>query len=119
MPLGDHVARLELQSLHPDYARAANGIIAGRNHLDDVPGLMRRLFRLFRHSALLARPISAWTRADGFILQLDDTGLQMQVALAGGNRDRERVAQLLAAAELIHRGVVPLEDEFSTSLGST
>ena len=66
VPLGDHVARLELQSLHPDYARAASGFIAGRNHPDDVPGLMR-LFRLFRHSALLARPISAWTRADEFI----------------------------------------------------
>jgi len=36
VPLGDHVARLELQSLHPDYARAANGFIAGRNHPDDV-----------------------------------------------------------------------------------
>jgi len=118
VPLGDHVARLELQSVHPDYARAANGFIAGRNHPDDVPGLVR-LFRLFRHSALLARPISAWTRADEFIVQLDDIGLQMQAAVADGNSGRERAGQLLAAAELIHRRVAPLEDEFSTSLGST
>jgi diguanylate cyclase (GGDEF)-like protein/PAS domain S-box-containing protein len=118
VPLGDHVARLELQSPHPDYARAASGFIAGRNHPDDVPGLMR-LFRLFRHSALLARPISAWTRADEFIPQLDDIGLQMQAAVAGGNGGSERLGQLLAAAELIHRRVAPLEDEFSTSLGST
>ena len=109
---------LELQSVHPDYTRAANGFIAGRNHPDDVPGLVR-LFRLFRHSALLARPISAWTRADEFIVQLDDIGLQMQAAVADGSGGRERAGQLLAAAELIHRGVAPLEDEFSTSLGST
>ena len=43
----------------------------------------------------------------------------MQAAVAGGNGGRERVGQLLAAAELIHRRVAPLEDEFSTSLGST
>jgi diguanylate cyclase (GGDEF)-like protein/PAS domain S-box-containing protein len=118
VPLGDHVARLELQSLQPDYARASRGFIAGRNHPDDVPGMVR-LFRLFRHSALLARPISAWTRADEYILQLNEIGAQMQVAVSAGDAGRERVAQLQAAAELIHHGVAPLEDDFSTSLGST
>ena len=118
VPLGDHVARLELQSIKPDYARAANGLVAGRNHPDDVPGLMR-LFRLFRHSVLLARPISAWTHADEFILQLNEIGVQMQAAVAAGDSGRARVEQLLSAAELIHRRVAPLEDDFSTSLGST
>ena len=102
MPLGDHVARLELQSLHPDYARAGSGFIAGRNHPDDVPGLVR-LFRLFRHSVLLARPIAAWTRADEFILQLDDIGVQMQAApWPTATAAASCAGQLLAAAEETH-----------------
>jgi diguanylate cyclase (GGDEF)-like protein/PAS domain S-box-containing protein len=117
VPLGDRTARLELQSSDPDYAIAGNGFLAARNHPDDVPGLMR-LFRLFRHSPVLARPIDAWTQADDFILQLDEIGRQMHRAVRSGGAERGRIVQLLAAAEQIHRRVAPLEDEFSASLGS-
>jgi diguanylate cyclase (GGDEF)-like protein/PAS domain S-box-containing protein len=118
VPLGDRVARLELQSATPDYVRAANSFIAARNHPDDVPGMMR-LFRVFRHSSLLARPIAAWTRADELILQLDEIGRQMHAQMASGSAAGDGVNRLLAEAEHIHRQVVPLEDEFSRSLGST
>jgi diguanylate cyclase (GGDEF)-like protein/PAS domain S-box-containing protein len=116
VPLGDRVARLELQSAAPDYVLAANSFIAGRNHPDDVPGMMR-LFRLFRHSSLLARSIDAWTRADELILQLAEIGQQMHAVRESGSAGS--VSQLLADAEHIHRQVAPLEDEFSRSLGST
>ncbi|MGC1523411.1 MAG: EAL domain-containing protein, partial [Steroidobacteraceae bacterium] len=116
--LADRVARLELQSAHPNYAAASNGFLVGRNHPDDVPGMML-LFRLFRHSALLARPIGAWTEADGLIVQLDEIGRQMHAIVESGGAERSRVEQLLAAAERIHAEVAPLEDEFSASLGST
>jgi|HubBroStandDraft_1064217.scaffolds.fasta_scaffold00154_38 diguanylate cyclase (GGDEF)-like protein len=116
--LGDRAARLELQSSRPDYTQARNGFLAGRNHPDDVSGMML-LFRLFRHSALLARPIDAWTRADELILQLDEIGRQMRSAVATAGTGRGRVEQLLADAENIHAEVAPLEDEFSASLGST
>ena len=46
VPLGDRAARLELQSPDPDFALARSGFLAGRNHPDDVPGMML-LFRLF------------------------------------------------------------------------
>ncbi|HXC10724.1 MAG TPA: EAL domain-containing protein [Steroidobacteraceae bacterium] len=116
--LGDRAARLELQSSHPDYALARAGFLAGRNHPDDVSGMML-LFRLFRHSALLARPIGAWTRADELILQLDEIGRQMQSGMMTAGPGRGRVEQLLTEAEGIHAEVAPLEDEFSASLGST
>src|SRR5579863_3302776 len=117
VPLGDRAARLELQSPHPDYALARSGFLAGRNHPDDVPGMML-LFRLFRHSALLARPIGAWTRADELILPLDEIGRRMRASVMAPDPGRSRVARLLAEAEDIHAEVAPLEDEFSASLGS-
>jgi diguanylate cyclase (GGDEF)-like protein/PAS domain S-box-containing protein len=118
VPLGDRAARLELQSADPDYAFAANSFIAARNHPDDVPGMMR-LFRLFRHSSLLARPIDAWTRADELILRLDDIGRQMHAVMHSHGTAGSGVRQSLAEAEHIHQQVAPLEDEFSRSLGST
>jgi diguanylate cyclase (GGDEF)-like protein/PAS domain S-box-containing protein len=118
VPLGDRAARLELQSPDPDYALARTGFLTGRNHADDVSGMML-LFRLFRHSALLTRPIGAWTRADGLILQLDDIGRQMRSEMMTAGPGPGRVARLLSDAEDIHAEVAPLEDEFSASLGST
>ncbi len=118
VPLGDRVARLELQSTAPDYVLAANSFIAARNHPDDVPGMIR-LFRVFRHSSLLARPIDAWTRADELILQLDEIGRQMYARMESGSAVDGGAGRLLDDAEHIHRRVAPLEDEFSRSLGST
>jgi diguanylate cyclase (GGDEF)-like protein/PAS domain S-box-containing protein len=118
VPLGDHAARLQLQGPAPDYQLAARGFIAGRNHPDDVPGMMR-LFRVFRNSAIMARPIAAWTQGDQLILQLDQVGQEMHAAIAAGETAHGRVEGLVANAEMIHLRVAPLEDDFSSSLGST
>jgi diguanylate cyclase (GGDEF)-like protein/PAS domain S-box-containing protein len=118
VPIGDRTARLQLQAPDPDYVLASQGLIAGRNHADDVPGMMR-LFRLFRHSRLLARPIAAWTQGDELILQLDQVGQQLHAAMIAPQHQPANVSRLLGAAEQIHTRVAPLEDDFSTSLGNT
>ncbi len=118
VPLADRVARMELQSAAPDYALAANSFVAARNHPDDVPGMIR-VFRVFKDSSLLARPIDAWTRADELILQLDEIGRHIHAMREAGSAVGRGVDPLLADAENIHRQVAPLEDEFSSSLGST
>lgn len=118
VPLGDRAARLQLQSADPDYLLASQGFFAGRNHPDDVPGMMR-LFRLFRDSRLMARPIDAWTQGDAFIIQLDEVGQQLHSAVVSPLKQTANVNRLLASAEQIHVRVAPLEDDFSTSLGNT
>ena len=116
--LGDHVARLQLQSPSPNYDLAALGFTAGRNHPDDVPGMMR-LFRWFRNSPILAEAISAWTQGDDLIARLEQVGQDIHSAIESKDTAPGRLEQLVADAELIHRRVAPLEDEFSTSLGQT
>jgi PAS domain-containing protein len=116
--LGDRAARLQLQSPRPDYDIAAQGFIAGRNHPDDVPGMMR-LFRWFRHSPILAEPLSAWTNADGLITTLDKVGLEIHDAIASKHAAPDTLERLAATAEVIHLQVAPFEDEFSASLGQT
>jgi hypothetical protein len=48
VPLGDSKTREELQKAHPDMAIARQGFREGRNHPDDVDGMIR----LFRKLAL-------------------------------------------------------------------
>jgi diguanylate cyclase (GGDEF)-like protein/PAS domain S-box-containing protein len=116
--LGDYAARLQLQSARPDYSLAAQGLIAGRNHVDDIPGMMRA-FRWFRSSPLLAEPISAWTRADELIAKLEHIGVEIHTAIESKHSIPGALEQLAAEAELIHHQVAPLEDDYSTSLGRT
>ena len=116
--LGDHAARLQLQSASPDYELATRGLLVGRNHADDIPGMMR-LFRWFRGSPILAEPLSAWTRADELIAKLEQVGLEIHTAIESKHAAPGALEQLATEAQLIHHQVAPLEDEFSTSLGRT
>ena len=115
VPLADRVARLELESDHPDYAAARQGFEGGRNDPADVPGMIR-LFRLFHDSALFTDALDAWTRGDDLILQLADIGQRIHADLGGAGFEQTLPARLLQA-ELIHERVAPLEDRFSSALG--
>src|SRR5260221_10473901 len=69
VPMGDQKARLELEKADPDFAAAWQGFIEGRNHPDDVPGLIM-LFRRFRHIDFMAAVLDLWTYGNRHIAQL-------------------------------------------------
>lgn len=116
VPLGDRAARLTLQSSSPDIDAATRGLLAGRNHPADIPGMIR-LFRLFSTNPLMRDAIRLWTLGDGLILQLGHTGQQLHAEVQSGHANPRRIAALLDAAEQIHRLVAPAEDGFSVALG--
>jgi diguanylate cyclase (GGDEF)-like protein/PAS domain S-box-containing protein len=116
VPLGDRVARLELLANHPDIARAAAGLLAGRNDPSDVGGMIR-MFRLFRSSALMAPAIRYWTGADAQIVQLEQTGEELHAAMTVNQGAATLPHALLATAKSIHLRVAPLEDGFSSAIG--
>ena len=117
VPLGDRMARLELQSANPDIALAAGGFLAGRNNPADIPGMIR-LFRLFRSSLIMAPSIRFWTNGDALIMQLADIGQRLHAEISASHPVSEYVESLLGAAEHVHVRVAPLEDGFSAALGS-
>ncbi|MDB6156446.1 MAG: sensory box protein [Gammaproteobacteria bacterium] len=117
VPLGDRMARLELQSANPDIALAARGFLAGRNDPADIPGMIR-LFRLFRSSLIMAPSIRFWTNGDALIMQLALIGQRLHAEISASHPDSGYVESLLGAAEHVHVRVAPLEDGFSAALGS-
>ena len=116
VPLGDRVARLQLQSPKPDLKLATRGFLAGRNDPADVPGLIR-LFRAFGTSHIMAEPLRFWTQGDALILQLAHVGEQLHQELGAGSPRPVTVAAWAAAADEVHARVAPLEDNFSQALG--
>lgn len=69
VPLGDRKARLELEKPEFDRDIARQGFLEGRNHPDDIEGMIR-LFRNFKNISLMRKPISIWTEGDRLIAAL-------------------------------------------------
>lgn len=117
VPLGDRLARLQLQSANPDLELASRGFLAGRNDPADIPGMIR-LFRLFRSSPIMAPSIRFWIIGDALMMQLSDIGERLHAEILADDPDEERIQSLLYAAEQVHVLAAPLEDGFSAALGS-
>jgi diguanylate cyclase (GGDEF)-like protein len=116
VPLGDRAARLELQSANPDIPAARRGLLAGRNHPDDIDGMIT-LFRLFHSHPLMDVAIRLWTAGDARILELERLGNELHRQIRAGHSAPQTTAASLETAERVHRQVAPLEEGFSRALG--
>lgn len=114
--LGDRQARLELDKPEPDWQVAASGFLQGRNHPDDVDGMIR-LYRNFRSVPELAQAIAVWSAADSHMDQLITLGTQIHSAVQKNPLNEETRRTFLAELTLINARLTPLEDEFSYALG--
>ena len=118
VPQGDEVARRQLQRAHPDYARARAGLLAGGNAPADITSLIV-LFRLFQNYPLMAHAIAVWGEADTLIDAIQQSGAALHAQVASGHPDPEAVRALVARVDDLHRRVVPLEEDFGESIGTT
>jgi diguanylate cyclase (GGDEF)-like protein/PAS domain S-box-containing protein len=114
--LGDRQARLELEKPRPDLALAAQGFLQGRNHPDDIDGMIS-LFRTFRKMPDIDRAIGYWTEGDRHIDRLIALGEKVRAAERTGALDEDAVRGYLAQLHDINLRLSPLEDQFSYSLG--
>ncbi|MES2584560.1 MAG: sensor domain-containing diguanylate cyclase [Pseudomonadota bacterium] len=114
--LGDRQARLELDKPEPDLQIAAEGFLQGRNHPDDVDGMIR-LYRNFRTVPELAQAIAVWNAADTHMDRLITLGTQIHAAVQGTTLEETSRRTLLAQLAHINAQLTPLEDEFSYALG--
>ncbi|MBA5635473.1 sensor domain-containing diguanylate cyclase [Duganella sp. LX20W] len=114
--LGDRQARLELEKAAPDLARARDGFLRGRNHPDDIDGMIG-LFRHFRHIPDIDQAIDIWTRADAMIDQLMALAARVRASAQAGQVDNGLVLAQLRELNAINERLRPLEDDFSATLG--
>jgi PAS domain S-box-containing protein len=116
VPLGDHVARVELEKPTPDYHVVRRAFVLARNHPDDADG-MAHLFRRFRNVREMDQAIRIWAAGDHSIEKLVRYGEAMHEAIAGPHPNERTVRSLLEKIDRVNARVTPLEDAFSRTLG--
>jgi len=115
VPLGDRVAREELEKPRPDPAVVRRGFLQGRNHPDDVE-VMSRLYRELHGYGPMKRAIAIWEDGDRQIEALAACAARVHDAVRSG-APSERIAGILGDVDALNARVTPLEDEFSSTLG--
>ncbi|HEY6902452.1 MAG TPA: ATP-binding protein, partial [Puia sp.] len=113
---GDHKARMELSKEYPDFDIVRQGFIEGRNHREDIDGMIR-LFRRFHSNQYIHRAIVAWTGADEVITGFAAIGERMHTAINARPYSQDSINALLGEIDPLNERLTPLEDEFSFSLG--
>ncbi|MGL4316844.1 MAG: EAL domain-containing protein [Pseudomonas sp.] len=116
VPLGDHAFRIALDRPEPDLATARAGILQGRNHPDDVEGMIW-LFRNFRHISYLDRAIRQWEVGDRYIFQLTGLADEMQQKVAEGPIEAAQTRAWQARIAEINGSATPAAQAFSNILG--
>lgn len=116
--IGDRIARLELEKARPNLAVARSGFASGRNHPDDINGMIW-LFLAFRDNEHIDRAIDIWARADLNISELMIVAdrLRAEIRKGGANVNAPVVDAALRDIHRINGLLTPLEDEFSRTLG--
>jgi len=114
--LGDRKARLALQSDPPDLEKAREGFLEGRNHADDIDGMIF-LFINFGEVSYMKKAIAIWTEGDGLIDELIDLASAIDAEVRAEKPDREKIRRLLDQADQVSTRLSELEDRFSSTLG--
>lgn len=114
---GDHKARMELSKPEPDFGIVRKGFEEGRNHPEDIDGMMH-LFRRFHRNKYIHRAIVAWTNADEIITGFMAIGERLHATINAKPYSQEAVNTLLNEIDPLNDRLTPQEDEFSFALGA-
>jgi len=115
VPLGDQMARIELQKENPDLEIALKGFVQGRNNQDDLYPAVR-LFHRFQHGAYMAQVIEHWAAGDRLIDEMNAVAVALHETVASGSHKPETIRALLVELDKINRQVTNEEDLFSSTL---
>jgi len=116
IPLGDRVAREELEKAEPDLDVARRGFLAGRNNFEDIDGMIR-LFRRFRRVSYIDRAIAIWGEADGYMAELVAAGSELHRVVTANTGAIAPMLPVLARIDELNVKLTPLEDAFAYTLG--
>ncbi|MES2455616.1 MAG: response regulator [Bacteroidota bacterium] len=115
VPYGDKAARIELQKAKPDFELARKHLLQGRNHPDDIDGMMK-LLRRFSKVYYLNKAFTAWAAAEPALEELIGIAGKLH-DLVDANGSKAEIDTLLVQIDKINAHLTKLEDNFSLTLG--
>ena len=116
VPLGDHKTLVELRKKNPDMGNAGQGFIEGRNHPNDIEGMIK-LFRRFHNIFYIKKAIAIWSEADSTIAMLIPIGENLHSEITSKYPSEDRIDQIVKKIDPLNQKLTVLEDDFSYTLG--
>jgi PAS domain S-box-containing protein len=116
VPLGDRLAREELDLPHPDMAKVYRGLRQGQNDPHDMPGLAQ-LYRWVGWWGPFARAVEDWRAADALVDQLARLGEEIVLARASGPSTDPVRDPYIGRVNLLDEHLTVLENEFARHMG--
>lgn len=117
VPLGDRVAREEMEKAFPNYSALDAGFRQGKIAEADIPGMIT-LFRRFRKFNEIDTAVGIWTTADAHIEELRQQGAQLHAVISGKSARSQEIADLTRQIVATNAKLTPLENEFSVALSA-
>jgi diguanylate cyclase (GGDEF)-like protein len=115
VPLGDHMARLEMNKRNPDFQKVQQGFIQGGNNIDDIEGMFD-LYRRFERVSFMQQAIHAWESADRYIVRLDEVATSLQREIDSPSPRLQDIQAALNEVSLINEELTPIENDFVEAL---
>ncbi|THU41393.1 PAS domain S-box protein [Niastella caeni] len=116
VPGGDHKTLVELGKENPDMEIARQGFIEGRNHKDDVEGMIN-LFTRFNSISYINKAIKIWSQADPLVAEFIPIGEQLHKEINSPHPSHEKINEIVQAIDPLNARLTILEDDFSYTLG--
>jgi PAS domain S-box-containing protein len=116
VPGGDHKSLVELGKPNPNMDTARQGFIEGRNHPEDVSGMIT-LFTRFNRISYINKAIHIWSEADPLVARFIPIGEQLHAEINSPNPSPERINAIIGAIDPLNAQLTKLEDDFSYTLG--
>lgn len=113
---GDHKSLVELGKPNPNMEIARQGFIEGRNHPDDVGGMIT-LFTRFNWVSYINKAIKIWSEADPLVREFNPIAEQLHAEINSPNPSQEKINTIIAAIDPLNVRLTKLEDDFSYTLG--
>lgn len=118
VPLGNSIARLELEKKNPDYKIVREGLLQGRNHPDNIDRIIT-LFRNYRNTGFMDTAIDIWEQGDEMVFAIDSTASIIYEEVISRDPDSLRLAVLMSDIYQLNSRLSPLQNQFSGHLGHT
>lgn len=116
VPRGDHKTLSELSKKNPDMNIARQGFIEGRNHKEDVQGMIN-LFTRFNSISYINKAIKIWSQADPLVAEFIPIGEQLHKEINSPKPSADKINEIIQAIDPLNARLTKLEDDFSYTLG--
>lgn len=115
IPLSDREAQIEMDKPDLDYAKAHAALLAGGNHPDDIPTMIR-FYRCCAEYSFFGSAVEFWKKGNAHITRLQKLGNALHAEISSTFPSRRRIDPILHEIRAVDAAVKPLEEAFTATL---